>query len=333
MAEILSQQEIDTLLSDLGGEGNAAREQHASSGKEPLREIVRFDFRMPRRLSSRQLQTFNTIHDNFAEALSSFLVSRLQTTASISVVSVDQMFYSEYVVATARPSCLYVFSIERMGAKAVMEFSPALLLAIISRMLGGTTENVVESRPITKIEQNIVKSIVQRSVSELQRAWSSIIESDFTLDRYETEADFIQIAPTSEIVLVVKLEVMLGEYRYGMSLCFPTLALEDVLASLQIQHLGHSQRSLEQKEWTSAILRTLETTKVPATCILGETTMTLQQLKELEVGDLLITNTPVNGEMRLMVGGRPRARGRPGISNGKVAMKITRIMVDSDNNS
>ncbi len=333
MAGILSPQEIETLLSDLGGEEVARDKQQAGSGRNLQREVMPFDFRMPRRLSSRQMQTFNTVHDNFAEALSSFLVSRLQTTASVSVVSVDQMFYSEYVVATARPSCLYVFSIERMGAKAVMEFSPALLLAIISRMLGGTMENVVESRPITKIEQNIVKSIVQRSISELQRAWSSIIESDFTLDRYETEADFIQIAPTSEIVLVIKLEVMLGEYRYGMSLCFPTLALEDVLATLQIQHHGNMQRSLEKKEWTGAILRTLETTKVPATCILGETTMTLRQLKDLEVGDLLVTNTPVNGEMRLMVGGRLRARGRPGISNDKVAMKITRIIVDSDNNS
>jgi flagellar motor switch protein FliM len=332
MAEILSQQEIAALLSDVQPEEGAAPEQQGG-GKPTPREIVRFDFRMPRRLSSRQIQTFNTIHDNFAEALSSFLVSRLQTTVSVSVVSVDQMFYSEYVVATARPSCLYVFCIEQMGAKAVMEFSPALVLAIIARMLGGTTENVVESRPITKIEQNIVKSIVQRSLSELERAWASIIESNFTLDRYETEADFIQIAPTSEIVLVVRLEVMLGEYRYGMSLCFPTLALEDVLANLQVQQLGTTQRSPEQKEWTGAILQTLETTKVPVTCILGETTMTLRQLKELEVGDLLITNTPTNGELRLMVGGRVRARGRPGISNGKAALKVSRIIADTDNNT
>ncbi len=332
MAEILSQQEIAALLSDVRSkEGEAADQQ--GGGKPAPREIVRFDFRMPRRLSSRQIQTFNTIHDNFAEALSSFLVSRMQTTVSVSVVSVDQMFYSEYVAAAGRPSCLYVFSIEQMGAKAVMEFSPALVLAIISRMLGGTTESVLESRPITRIEQNIVKSIVQRSLSELQRAWSSIVESNFTLDRYETEADFIQIAPMSEIVLVVRLEIMLGEYRYGMSLCFPTLALEDVLANLHIQHLGTTQRSPEQKEWTGAILRTLETTKVPVTCILGETTMTLRQLKELEVGDLLITNTPTNGELRLMVGGRVRARGRPGISNGKAALKVSRIITDTDNNT
>ncbi len=332
MAEILSQQEINTLLSDLGEKEAEGGEQRKERSQELPREIVRFDFRMPRRLSSRQMQTFNTVHDNFAEAFSSFLVSRLQTTASVSVVSVDQMFYAEYVVATARPSCLYVFNIERLGAKAVMEFNPALLLAIISRMLGGATEKVAESRPITRIEQNIVKSIVQRALSELQRAWSSIIESDFALDRYETEADFIQIAPTSEIVLVVKLDVMLGEHRYGMSLCFPTLALEDVLATLQIQHHTNMQRTLEHKEWTGAILHTLEPTKVPAACILGETTMTLRQLKELEVGDLLITNTPINGEMQLLIGGRLRARGRPGISNGKAALKITRIIVDSDNN-
>lgn len=331
MAEILTQREIETLLSGMGEHG-AADASSASPGTEPPREFARFDFRMPRRLSSRQLQTFNAIHDNFAEAFSSFLVSRLQTTVSASVVSVEQMFYSEYVSATARPNCLYVFCIEALGAKAVMEFSPSLVLAVIARMLGGTTELVVETRPITKIEQSIVKSIVQRAVEELQRAWASITESNFALQRYETEPDFIQIAPTSEIVLVVKIEVTLGEHRYGMSLCFPTLPLEGVLATMQTQQNAHGTRSHEQKEWTEAILRSLEPTKLSVTGVLGQATLTLRQLKELEVGDLLITNTPVNGEVHLTIGGRVRARGRPGISNGKTAMKITHILADSDHN-
>ncbi|MER3522576.1 MAG: flagellar motor switch protein FliM [Ignavibacteria bacterium] len=332
MAEILSQQEINTLLSGMPDEQHARGSVDAST-KEVGREIVRFDFRMPRRLSSRQLQTFHAIHDSFADAMSSFLVSRLQTTAAVNVVSVEQMFYSEYVVSTPRPSCLYVFTIKELGAKSVMELNPALVLAIIARMLGGSTENVAEVRPITKIEQNIFKGMVLRGLGELQRTWTTLVESEFVLDRYETEADFIQIAPTSEIVLVVKLEVMLGDFRYAASLCFPTLPLEDVLATLQTRQHANTQRGADKGDWSGTILRTLETTKIPVTCILGETTLTLQQLKELEVGDLLITNTPVNGELRLMVGDRVRARGRPGISNGRTALKISHIIVEQDNNA
>lgn len=331
MAEILSQQEINTLLSGLPNEQHPG-DSVDGSVKGAEREIVRFDFRMPRRLSSRQLQTFNAIHDSFAEAMSSFLVSRLQTTASVNVVSVEQMFYSEYVVSTPRPSCLYVFTIEELGAKGVIELNPTLVLAIIARMLGGSTEHVTELRPITKIEQNIFKSMVLRGLSELQRAWMTLVESEFVLDRYETEADFIQIAPTSEIVLVVKLEVLLGDFRYTASLCFPTLPLEDVLATLQTRQLANTQRGPDKGDWSDRILQTLETTKISVTCILGETTLTLRQLKELEVGDLLITNTPVNGELRLMVGGRVRARGRPGISNGRAALKISHIIAEHDNN-
>jgi flagellar motor switch protein FliM len=319
MAELLSQQEIDSLLS-----GTTAPE--AAAADVPRREIVRFDFRLPHRLSKRQLQTFHAVHDSFGESFSSHLVARLQTTVTMGVVSVDQIFYSEYVLSTAKPSCLYVFRVGDSDAMAVMELSPQLVLAIIARLLGGTSEGKVQSRSITRIEQNIIKGIVMRALMDLAKAWQTITDTKFRLERYETEGDFMQIAPTSEIVLVVSFEITIGEQKHLMNICFPTFALEDVLAKLNVQNFGNVAKTAEHAEWTQSLLKKIESTTVPATCILGETQLTLQQLVELEVGDVLLTTTPINGELRVLLAGKERAKGRPGVLSGRKAVKITDVI-------
>lgn len=330
MAEMLSQQEIDSLLTGIGTTTEEPVSTQADVNQAE-RDIVRFDFRLPHRLSKRQLQTFNTVHENFAEAFGSYLVSRLQTRVSITVASVDQTFYSEYTLSTARPSCLYVFRIAGTDAMAVMELRPALVLTIIDRMLGGTTEGIVESRPITKIEQNIVRGIVLRSLSDLEKSWATISDRKFKLERYETEGDFVQIAPTSEIVLVVSFEVTVGKQKNLMNVCFPTFALEDVLASFTNNNQSKGGGTPLQNEWSGAIFKKLEATTIPAVCLLGETTLTVEQLLDLEPGDVLVTDTAITGELKVVLGGKTRAYGKPGISNGKTAVKITQITSDTDN--
>lgn len=331
MAEILSQQEIDSLLSGIGTTNEAAATA-LSEGKIAEREVLQFDFRLPHRLSKRQLQTFKAVHENFAEAFGSYLISRLQTTVSVNVVSIDQIFYSEYILSTARPTCLYVFRIAGSEAMAAMELSPALVLAVIARLLGETTEGKVESRSITKIEQNIIKGVVLRVLSDLEKSWATIAEEKFKLERYETEGDFVQIAPSSEIVLVVSFELTIGTQKHVMNVCFPTFALEDVLTKLNTQNYSNVMRTAEHNEWSAAILKRLEATKIPSVCVLGETTLTLQQLMDLEPGDVLLTNTSITGELKVALGGKTRAYGKPGVSNGKTAVKITHIAtLDTDN--
>lgn len=321
MSELLSQQEMDSLLSGTGDVNPTA-----AADEQSPREIIRFDFRLPHRLSKRQLQTLHAVHDGFAESFSSHLVGRLQNTVTMNVVSVDQMYYSDYILSTAKPSSLFVFRLNNSDARGVMEFSPQLVLAIIARLLGGTSEEKARPRPITRIEQNIVRGIVLRAIADLQAAWSTIAKSTFQFERYETEGDFVQIAPASEIVLVVSFELTIGEQNHLLKVCVPTFALEDVFAKLNVEMPATTVKKPDNPEWTHSILKTIESTTVTAYCVLAETSLTLQQIVELEPGDVLMTNTPITGELKVIVGGKDRATGRPGISNGRKAVRITHII-------
>jgi flagellar motor switch protein FliM len=330
VAEILSQQEIDNLLS--GIETNPIEEPPPSLQQTPSgKEAVLFDFRLPHRLSKNQLRTFQAVHESFAEAFSSYLVSRLQTTVAINVTSVDQLFYSEYVLSIASPSCLYVFRIVESDALAILEISPQLMLSTIEHLLGGSTEGEKKARLITKIEQSIAKGIILRALSDLQRSWKTIADMSFKLERYESEGDFVQIAPASEIVLIVSFEVSIGDQKYLMNLCFPTFALDDVLAKLSAQYFSGLGGIRSGGEWSSSILKKLETTTIPLKAVLGTTSITITDLLELHAGDVLNTNIPSNGEVQIEVGGKPRLFGKPGISNGKFAIQVTTMTNETNN--
>jgi flagellar motor switch protein FliM len=323
--EILSQQEIDSLLSGIST-GQIEAVEAPPEPKKSEKEAITFDFRLPHRLSKNQLRTFQAVHESFGETFSSYLVSRLQTTVTINVSSVDQLFYSEFVLSIASPSSLYVFRITESDALAVLEVSPQLLLAMVEHLMGGVAEGEKNIRPITKIEQSIVKGIIQRALSDIQRAWKTVAELTFKLERYEIEGDFVQIAPASEIVMVVSFEVIIGTQKYMMNLCFPTFALEDVLAKLNMQHFSVGAAVKGESDWRAPLFRQVGNTRVPATCVLGETTLSLRELLNLESGDILRTNIPVNGEVQVQIGGKARVLGRPGVSKGKVAVKVTNVL-------
>ncbi len=320
MPEILSQQEIDSLLS-----GVPLQElEKVTEEDRSVKEVITFDFRLPHRLSKNQLRTLQAIHESFAESLSSYLVSKLQTTVSINVTSVDQLFYSEYVLSVPSPSCLYIFRIVESDAYALLELSPQLVLAMVSRLLGGQAEPDKKQRPITRIEQRITKGIIQRALSDLKDAWKVIADLNFNLERYETEGDFAQIAPLSEIVLLVSLEVTLGEQKYLMNICFPTFALDTVLAKLNSQNVGSLSIGKRDPEWGKILLKQVSQTEVEVIGVLGYTTLTLRQLLNLKVGDVIRTNISESSETQVIIGNKPRMWGKAGISNGRLAIKILR---------
>jgi flagellar motor switch protein FliM len=327
--EILSQQEIDNLLSGMTSGASPAEPLPAES-EPPAREAVNFDFRLPHRLSKNQLRTFQAVHDNFGEAFGSYLVSRMQTTVTVNVLSVDQLFYSEFVLSIASPSCLYVFRIMESDALAALEVSPQLILAMVEHLMGGVADGTKEARLITKIEQSIVKGIIQRALTEIQRAWKTIADLTFKLERYESEGDFAQLAPASEIVMVVSFEVAIGRQKYLMNLCFPTFALEDVFAKLNVQHFSALAAANRDGDRSGLIQKHLGETQLSATAILGEAKLTLRELLELEPGDVVRTSIPVGSEVAVKLGGKTRLWGTPGVSRGKVAVKVSRTNLDTN---
>ncbi|MCL2039530.1 MAG: flagellar motor switch protein FliM [Bacteroidetes bacterium] len=327
----LSQNVIDDLLKEVTAGVTSVDDLQTKYNKT---QISNYDFRRPNRISKNQIRTLQSIHENFAEAFGYYLISKLQTTINITPTSVDQLFYSEYILSVANPSCLYVFDIAGTDGSGILEVSSQLALMIVERLLGGNTDSLPKSRAITPIEQTVIRGIIEHSLNDLKSAWKSISDSiSFKYQRLEQEAEFVQVAPSSEIVIVISFDVHLGQNTFLMNICFPTFALEEILTKLNKQLVttaAHPQSPKKIKENIMAVNQQISITYLPVVAELGKTSITVTELLELKVGDIIKIKKRVDQEIEVIIAGKRKLAARPGVVEGKKAARIIRPLTPDD---
>jgi flagellar motor switch protein FliM len=317
MSEVLSQQEIDQLLNNM----KSGEQTDVSIQKE----ILPFDFRLPNRISKNQLRTIRNIHENFAESLSAFLLSKLQTIVNISVISVDQIYYSEYVLSVSNPACLFTFEIQNTDIKGILEFSTDFALTLVDRLLGGNGTGSKQTKNITAIEQKVLTVVVEKIMSDLKKNWMIIDVLEFAIDRFEPDIDFAQITSQSESVLLISFEVLVANQPFLMNICFATYAFDTILSKLSSQNLS-TIRPVKYDGTTALdiISSHLTETYLPVIVDFGQATITVDELVNLQKGDIIKLDTRVGDEHEVRIQNKTVFMGRPGMVNKHMAVKITR---------
>ncbi len=326
MAELLNQQEIDQLLNKVS---TGEAEENVST---PEYEVTPFDFRLPNRISKIQLRTLRNLHESFAESFASFLVSKLQSIVSINVTSIDQIYYSEYLLSVSNPACLFIFGIENYDVKGILEFSNDFALTLVDRLLGGNGTGTKQTKVITPIEQKVLSSIVERVMIDLKKGWQIISNFDFQVERFESDIDFAQITSQSESVLLISFEIIIGENTYLMNLCFSTYAFDSIISKLSSQSFSSIRPVKYNGTTAEEILKNqLYNTLVPVIVEFGRTKISVNEMIELEIGDILKLENKVNDPQIIKVGSKPMFMGKVGKVNKNKAVKIINEINSEDN--
>lgn len=323
MAEVLSQSEIDALLNSSPSDDSIELNDITEHPLE--KEVIPFDFRLPNRISKNQLRTISNISENFGEMFSSYLMSKLQTIVGVNVTSVDQIYYSEYVLSVSNPACLYTFNIKKTDIKGILEFSSEFALTLVDRLLGGNGKGAKNSQVITPIEQEILKVVVEIVLRDLGKAWQIIGDYQFGIEKFEPDIDFVQITSQSESVLLIGFEVMIGDETYMMNLCFATYAFDAILSKLANQNLSSIRPVKYQGTTAQNILSNhLKKTELSVEVEFGTSSITFQQLLDLKKGDVVSLNNVIGEEVKVSVEQKHLFNGISGIVNNRKAVKITK---------
>ena len=323
MSKILSQEEIDALLSGEGiGEGAGEAVGEAAGEEEKEKLVSLYDFKHPNRVSKDQLRTVQTIHESFARGFATHLSTRLRSLVDIDLTSVDQLTYSEFIMSMADPSAVYIFNIKELEGDAILEISPQLVLYIIDRSFGGEGGVIQEAREITIIEQNVMKKIVDNALEQLVRAWQNITPLTLELRDFETNPQLIQISPPGETAIMISFEVKISDFSSLLNLCFPYFVLEDVMPKLSAQHqIAHNQKKRSHHE-ENIVKHKLNKTDVPVSVNLGRTELSLREVLDLEEGDIVRLDNRLDKMLEVIIGDTAKFRGKPGIYRGHKAVQL-----------
>lgn len=232
MAEILSQQEIDALLSALHN-----GELQASDVTEKKEKVKVYDFKRAMRYSKEQLRSITRIHENFTRLLTSYLSAQLRSFVQIEIDLVDQVNYQEFIASIPSRTILNVFEMKPMDEKLVMEINPQVAYAILERLLGGQGDPSTRSGSLTEIETVLIQKIFSQAFEMYQEAWKNIEKIKVKWEAIESNPQFIQIASPNETVIIIALRTTIGEITGRMTLCLPHLIVEPVLPKLSTHQM------------------------------------------------------------------------------------------------
>jgi flagellar motor switch protein FliM len=329
LADILSQEEIDALLNALStGELRAEeiREEVTSAGPR----VIPYDFLRPKKFSKEQIRTIYMLHETFGRLWSSTLSGVLRNYVSISVSSVDQVTYQEFMQSIPNPTITATFTLAPLEGRALMEFSPTIGFPIIDRLLGGSGHSKIQARELTEIEEHVISNLIDEGMVFLREAWSSMIDLNPELQDIESNPLFVQIVPPNDMILLITMEARIGNFSGIINVVYPYVVLEPILSLLSAQTLyavGSRGATEETRERTKRVLNKVE---LPVTVELGIAHCTFRELLELEVNDILVLGTKTNDELTIRVSNIDKFRCIPGLTGKHRAAQITEVLADRE---
>ena len=322
MAEILSQEEIDELLSALStGEVAVEKAQHESR----QRRVKKYDFRRPDKFSKEQLRTIQMVHDTFARLLSSSLSAFLRTIVEAEVVGVDQLTYDEFIRSLPNPSSTFVCNVKPLEGSVIISLDMPLSFSIIDRLLGGQG-GASQVRELTDIEQTVLARILKRLFLGFKEAWKNVVELDPTLERLEMNPQFVQVVPPGDMVVLNTLELRIDDARGMMNICLPYLSLEPVLSKLSAHYWFSGTSGSRKIEKLEQLKSKLDKTVVPVSVIMGRATLNVRDVLALEVGDVIPLTSRKPGMVELEVGSRLKFLGYPGSVGRHLGVQIVKAV-------
>lgn len=327
MADILSQDEVDMLLSAVSEGDIETEEAQAERSEQPL--LSTYDFRRPERVSKEQLKGLQSLFEALSRELSILLPPFLRTVVRVDLTSIDQLTYDEFILSVARPTSMSIIDMSPLDGRSVLEMSPAVVFPIVDRVLGGKGVALSSPRELTEIEDRIMRRIVLMILDSWKRAWVQLIDFSMSVVNQESDPLIVQIVAGSEMVILVGYEVYIGETVGSMNMCIPLLVLNPILD--QISQQAHFQRRMSPelaKTTEAAIRETIRNARVSMEPILGQAKLLLSEIANLQVGDVVPLDTNHTDPVRVEVGGITRFLAQPGRRGEQSSIQLVAIVRD-----
>ncbi len=328
MADILSQEEIDSLLNALQ---TGAVDAEEMKEKESDKKISIYDFKRPNKFSKDQLKTIQFVYENFSRLVSTMLSGKLRSRVNVKVASVEQLTYDEFIRSVPNPTIINIFNMQPLEGKSVLEFNPQLVFYIIDKLFGGPGITNFKPRPLTDIEEIVVSRLMKEMLDHLRESWENIILVNPIFESLETNPTFSQVVSPTEMVILVTLNMQLDEELEGfMNICIPCFSLEPIANKLNAKYWYGAETKSQTDEIVSSLNRKVKETRMDVSAVLGETFITIKDLLDFRVGDVINLEKHVEDEIDIKVQRKKKFKGKLGLVGKSIGAQITRPILDNN---
>ena len=324
MPEVLSQSQIDALLNSMnsGGAGQAPAEEEPQEKK-----YRKYDFSSPRKFTKDRLKMLNSIFDNYSRVLTTRINGLVHATCEISVESVEEQRYFEFSNALSDSAVLttaHLILKEEMEDTPVLFYASApIMVSMMDRMTGGNgdVDSLPDEYTYTELDLKLFEVLMKDFISMMGVTWENYIQLEFEFGRVENNPTLVQLIGLEETVVLIDMKVAFSNVEGSISVVLPEAVLSEIFT--QINAGTASKRSSEDN--SEEIFDNLRESTLEIRAELARTTLRLDDVYRLNVGDVIDLNQKKDSTLNLYVGGQRWFNGLMGVSDKKLAVKIKEV--------
>lgn len=320
--EILSSEELESLLSSV--------EDSSTNRRDRPKRITEYDFIRPNKLSGEQLRSLQRLHESIAQNMTMTLSTYLRINLEVNIVSLGELTFEVFRNSLPNPTVINVISLDPLPERALATMDMKLSFSLLDRMLGGLGKPLDRLRPLTTIEQSLLDNVIRRGLDQFSEGWKELAAFTAVVESREMDPQFVQVIPSSEMVLVSTFSISApGELEPGeLCFCIPFISLDSVLPRLGNQFRFASMQRDQSSAQRKYLDRVVNDSPLPVTTDLGTTTLTVDEIMNLKVGDVLVMDQRPEDQAKGFVSGRLRMLGRPGQIGRKAGFLVEQVLPD-----
>ncbi len=289
-------------------------------------KVQPYDFSRPIQLSKGFERNLSMVAESFAKLVTLSLSSYLRMPIGVKSGEIKQVLFEEYTAAIANPSCINLISLSPLKVPGILEIDLSLILTMIEKLLGGHYLGQDINREFTSIENRVSRLIVSKILEDMQEALSRMLKVDATLTAIEHNPDFTYVMGARDSCLLMDFDLEVGEYQGKLNICISLSSLDAELGgdgSAGFRDL----RSKEEKDHDMERLQgVVEDTPVELVAEIGKMPLSMDQFKNLAVGQTFRLPTLKQDSLKVFIGDRQLYEGKMGRVYRKSAIKINKIL-------
>ncbi|MEV4351737.1 flagellar motor switch protein FliM [Actinoplanes sp. NPDC049596] len=201
-----------------------------------------YDFRRPIKLSREHVRTLQMSFETYARSCGTLLTTRLRAVSSVSLVSIEQLNYDEYVASLNNPTVIAVVALDPLPGLALMEMSTSAAMTAIDHMLGGPGGPQPE-RPLTEVEMPLLRGLLERMLGELRYGFENLVSISPKLKDIEYNAQFLRTHQPGDACVIATFDMKIGAEECLASICLPFNTILPVLSRTETVVLSDAERA------------------------------------------------------------------------------------------
>lgn len=311
--DLLSKDEIDVLLNGVD-EGEV---ETASIAVDT--EAQSYDLTSQDHIVRGRLPTLEMINERFSRYTRVSLFNLLRQTIEVETCSIENVKFSEYLQTMGNPTSLNMVKIRPLRGTALFVLNAELVVKLVDKFFGGGTREVnIQEREFTSTELRIIQKVLSQVFIDMKEAWKTVMPVEFELVASECNPSMANIISPSEVVVISTFEIEIDGDKGKLQLAIPYSMLEPVRETLDAGVQADIDDTDER--WLQSLQEDIMYAQVPLNCRVAERKITLREILNFKVGDVIPINMPETNT--LLVNGVPIFETRLGASNKRLALKV-----------